>query len=463
MLLSGHGGPGGDAWRRSAAVIVLATCAACVPAGADQSAAPAPSAVAAAGPGSMAHVHALAAADSPQALRLRLEELLGHHATLMARSMRGAIDGDGEFVAAAETALDKNTDEAEAAVRTVYGEEAAAGFRTLWQRHVDALQAYARALAAKDAGAQTAAKDALDAYAQDYGRTISQLTRGRLATDELAAGVRMHIDHLLRQAELYAAGDYEGAFRTEREAYSAMFASGKGLAGAAASKPSGELPAAFDSAPTRLRSALGQLLGEHAELAFDANRAVVTGSPAAVAAAHAVDGNTRDLAAAMQAALGTAGARRFSDVWGAHIDALVAFAVAVAKQDEQGQAAGRAAIDQFPHRLGALLSAVAGGKVASAPAVAELQLHDQHMLQEVTAYAAKDYRTAHEIAYAGYNHMLDIAEMLARALEGRAALSSPRGGAATGGGGTAPRGGGTVPRGGGTAPRGGGTAPRGGG
>jgi hypothetical protein len=210
------------------------------------------------------------------------------------------------------------------------------------------------------------------------------------------------------------------------------------MAGAAVSR-TGELPAGFDSPPARLRSALGRLLGEHVELAFDATRAVVSGSPAADAAAGALDQNTQDVVAAMRAALGPADGTTFSSIWADHIDALVRFAVAVADRDDTAQAKARAALDTFPRRLGEVLAGVSHGSVAAQTVVAALHEHDEQLLQQVTAYAARDYATSHDLAYAGYDHMFAIAETLAEALEGGTAATAPRGGAATGGGGTAQR------------------------
>ena len=214
-----------------------------------------------------------------------------------------------------------------------------------------------------------------------------------------------------------------------------MFSTGKNLAGAIAVNPAGELPAGFNSPPERLRSALGQLLGEHAELAFDATRDVVAGNPGAQAAAAALNGNTQDIDAAMQAALGTRTAAKFGGIWAQHIDALVAFSMAVAQNDDAAQTAARRRLERFPTALGQLLSPLAAGRVEASQVLGALKEHDQQLLQQVTAYAAKDYPRAHDIAYAGYDHMFGIATTLADALEGNAASTAPKGGAATGGGG----------------------------
>jgi hypothetical protein len=382
----------------------------------------------------MPHMAQTAAGHNAADVRLLLEQVLGHHAILMVRLMRGPIDKEPGFVAAADGALARNTDELVGAVSSVYGKSAGAEFRALWNEHVAALKSYSKALADGDDGAKKKAMDTLDAYAAKYGAAVSKLTQGRLTASAVAAGVAEHIHHLVAATDAYAAKDYEQAYAMERMAYAGMFSTGKALAGAATASSSGELPAGFDNPPAQLRSALGRLLGEHVELAFDTTRAIVSGNPSADAAAHALDGNTQDIIAAMRSVLGASTAAKFSDVWAGHIDALVAFAVAVADKDAAAQTAARTRLDHFPHQLGDVLPSVSHGAVSAQTVIDALHEHDQQLLQQVTSYAAGDYATSHEIAYEGYVHMHDIAATLADVLEGRAAGDSPRGGAATGGG-----------------------------
>jgi hypothetical protein len=425
--------------RWTGAVAAALLCAACTGAEAQVRSAGSASPTPSASSSGTGHVMASNSTRAPADVRLLLEQLLGHHAVLMVRLMRGPIDREPRFVAAADTALGENTDELVAAVSSVYGTPAGSSFRTLWVEHVDALKAYSRAVADGDDAGRTKALGVLDAYAAKYGEAVQALTQGRLQAAAVADGVAMHIQHLVAATDAYAAKDYSEAFALQRTAYAAMFGTGQSLAGAAAMQSSGELPAGFDSPPAQLRSGLGRLLGEHVELAFDATRAVVAGNPSATAAAQALDDNTQDIIAAMQGALGAGSADAFSDIWAGHIDALVAFAVAVADRDPAAQSAARARLDRFPSQLGDVLQPVSRGTVGARTVIDALREHDQQLLQQLTAYAAEDYSTAHEIAYAGYAHMYAIAATLAEVLEGRAAGSSPRGGAATGGGGLARR------------------------
>jgi hypothetical protein len=139
---------------------------------------------------------------------------------------------------------------------------------------------------------------------------------------------------------------------------------------------------------------------------------------------------------AVQAALGPKAAAAVSQVWAAHIDALMQFAVAVAGDDDTAQGQARAALDQLPARLGLVLAGVTSG-AAARRLLASLQMHDERLLQQVTAFAAADYERSAQLAYRGFDQMFGVAAMLADALESRAAAAAPRRGARTGAGGMA--------------------------
>ena len=428
-------------WPVAAAVLLL--CAGCLDAGPQQhqvhagsSGSGSASAAPSAGPDMADHRHA---AEPAADLRLTLEQLLGHHAILMVRLMRGPIDREPTFVTAARGALDRNTDELVAAVDQADGHAAGSRFRTLWQQHVSALEDYSTAVASDDAAAKSRALSTLTAYSRRYGDLIEEATRGRLRSAAVTENVAEHIRHMVEATDAYAEGNYPRAYKMERMAYAAMFATGKSLAGATVQGPAGEMPASFTSPSEDLRSGLGQLLGEHVELAFDATRAVVAGQPAAKAAAAALYENTQAVLAAMSGAVGDQAAAAFGDVAAAHIDALVAFAIAVADDDDLAQARARARLDAFPQHLSGVLTPLSHGNVAADTVIQALRTHDQQLLQQVTAYAANDYPTAHTLAYAGYEHMFAVAQTLADVLAGQTAATAPRGGAATGAGGMARR------------------------
>ena len=67
--------------------------------------------------------------------------------------------------------------------------------------------------------------------------------------------------------------------------------------------------------------------------------------------------------------------------------------------------------------------------------------HEDFLLQQVNAYAEREYSTAHELSFDAYEHMFALAAQAATAIGDTVAAQSPIGGAQTGAGGTA-----TVPR-----------------
>lgn len=388
------------------------------------------------------HVHAARRpaaplAVTPQQVRLQLEQLLGHHVILTVRLMRGQLNESPDFLEAATAALGKNTHELSALVAGVYGPGGSEEFERLWAKHVSSLYAYSKGLADNDSAAQREAKTELDRYARDYAVFISSATDGEISRAQVTADIDGHIHHLISQIDAYEAGDYATAYRLEREAYAAMFSTGKGLAGAAVSTRPGELPTGFDDPPQQLRSALGRLLGEHSELLVDVTRTVLADGADFEQAAAALDGNSRDIGQAITAAFGSGAASQFGDLWARHVDAVVSFATAVAERDTAGQARARGRLDRWSQDFGRYLATAVEDTDAAATFVAAADQHDEHLLTSITSYASGDYAMAHQITYEGYQHMLGTANSLADAIESGAAKRMPKGGAATGSGGTA--------------------------
>ena len=64
-------------------------------------------------------------------------------------------------------------------------------------------------------------------------------------------------------------------------------------------------------------------------------------------------------------------------------------------------------------------------------------MHDQMLLREADAFVAKEYQQAHDLAYATYQQMFDLAGQLANAFGATVASRLPRGGVQTGRGGMA--------------------------
>jgi hypothetical protein len=379
-------------------------------------------------------VAGVAAPTSTPELALRLQALLGQHSVLAADFMRGRIRGDEDFVQAANAALGKNTDAMGQLVSDLFGPGAATQFSPLWAAHIVELFTYARGLADQDNAVRTDARTKLVEYEHQLGAFFAGASNGRLPTDAATRAMQTHVDHLLMQADAYAAKDYPTADRIYREAFEHAYDLGGTLAGAL-------LPpkdAAALQAPTwQLRSQLGKLLAEHVVLVEDVTRAAVTNTPDFSAAGQIINDNTRDLAAAVDTLFGAPAAKAFQSEWAYHVDQLVAYASATAAQDSTRREQARANLREFERRMATFLESATGKRMDSSSLATALLSHDQMLLQHADAFAAKDYGTAHEIAYETYDHMLDLARLLADAFGATVAARLPVGGKKTGYGGMA--------------------------
>jgi hypothetical protein len=376
---------------------------------------------------------AIAPASAPE-LALRLEALLGQHSVLAADFMRGRIRGDEDFAQAANAALSKNTDAMTQLIGELFGAATAKKFGPMWAEHIVELFTYARGVADQDDAVRADAREELIEYEQDLARFFTDASNGRLTTAAANKAMQMHVDHLLMQADAYAAHDYATADRIYRESYGHTYDLGYTIASALLAPKN----AAALQAPTwRLRSQLGKLLAEHVVLVEDVTRAAVTNAPDFSAAGQAVNGNTRDLAAAVDSLFGASAAKAFQSLWAFHVDQLVAYSAAASARDASRQEQARTNLHDFERRMAAFLETATGKRMPSSGVTEALLAHDQMLLRHADAFATKDYGTAHDIAYETYQHMTTLARQLADAFGATVAASMPRGGPQTGYGGMA--------------------------
>ena len=349
--------------------------------------------------------------------------------------MRGRLRDDPDLAQAANAALGKNTDAMGKLVGGAFGSQAATTFTPLWSNHVTALFNYARGLADGDATVQSQAKVTITRFETDLAEFFVAAAQGRLPAPPPSAAVTAHIEHLVGQADAYAAEDWTRADQLYRQGFAHAFELGKSLA---ATLLPPEQAAVLGTPGWRLRSALTQLLGEHVELVVGAMRAGVTDAAGFRATAAAVNGNTTDLAGAVDTLFGASAARSFQSLWADHIDLLVGYAAAIAKGDDSARGAIGGKLNAFEGQLAAFLNTATGDKIASAALARALQSHDAMLRQQVDAFVAKDYATAHDVAYTTYQEMFGLAKQLADAFGLKVAARLPVGAADTGRGGTAP-------------------------
>ena len=368
-------------------------------------------------------------------LAIQFEALLGQHSVLAADLMRSRIRGDDDFVQSANAALGKNTAAMTTLVGQLFGKSTATRFGPMWSEHIVALFAYAGALAAHDDAAKEDAHDELLEYEGELAEFFAGASHGRLSEKAADATIAQHVGHLTMQADAYAARDYAHADAMYRQGYQHSYDLGLALAGAL-------LPSAADRQTLReplwrLRSQLGKLLAEHAALVEDLTRAAVTGGPDFAASGDMINGNTRDLAAAIDTLFGAAAARDFQALWADHVEQLVAYATATASRDQAKQEQARAELSAIEKKTATFLAGATGKRMGPAQLTSALQRHDVMLLQHAEAYANKDYATAHDLAYDTYQQMFDLAREMADAFGATVAARLPQGGAQTGYGGMA--------------------------
>jgi hypothetical protein len=412
---------------------VLATAVGCGPATADRSGSSAPP--------PQDHHHAVrlaavAAPTSPRQLRAGFEQLLGLHALLAVRQMRSLVAAAPAFGQAAGVALQTNTDGLTRLVGSAYGGAQADGFAKLWQRHLADLMAYAKGVAGHDPSATKTTRAALLADADAYGSWLAGASRGRVRASDAAAGVRMHVEELMAQADAYGTRDYQRAYRIERAAYEHMFTAGSGLAKASVTP---EVAVGLDAPPERLRSAFAMLLGEHLELIIDTQRATFASAAEFQAAAAQVNVNTAALTKAMGAIVGPKKAEEFQSAWANHVEGLLAYTAAAAGNDQNAKAVAKQNLDGFAERLGLYFSDIVKNVLAADPLTEAITAHDTHLINHVDAYAAKRYDQAQEMELEGYGQMLGVANTLVGAIQRTVKPQLPVGGSKTGGGGMACR------------------------
>jgi hypothetical protein len=370
-------------------------------------------------------------------LRTGLEELFGQDTFVGIRVVRSRLRGDPDFTQATVDALSRNSDDLATLVGRVYGSARAKTFRQLWESQQEGLVAYARAASQHDQAAKAAARRQLDAFPGQVARYLHTLTAGGTTVPAVSSRLRTHIDDLIRFTGAYAAGDYATAYRIERTDYEREFGLGTVIAAGIAGGPGGHLPADFDSPLTRLRSTLGELLGEHMQLVVDAMGAALRGGPEFKADAAQVNADTTLLAGAFGVLFGPQSGKRFESVWSDHVDALVSYSGAVATKDQNGKDQALAQLRAFEKHLSAFLSTSTDGRLTASALSDVLHMHDRDLVEQLDAYARGDYPTAYRVAYDGYQHMFAVSSTLSGAIGPTIAARLPKGGVQTGGGGMA--------------------------
>ncbi|BCY06875.1 hypothetical protein [Actinoplanes sp. L3-i22] len=198
--------------------------------------------------------------------------------------------------------------------------------------------------------------------------------------------------------------------------------------GSAAGAAPASLAAPAPAAP-ELAVRLQALLAEHAVLAADLMRSRIRGDADFAQAADAALGhNTDAMATLMRQLFGAGMVRDFAPLWSEHVVELVAYASAIAAQDETAKAHAKAELSEYEEELSRFFAGASHGRLSTAAAHHALDMHVRHLTGQADAYAAHDYATADRDYREGYQHMYELGGTLADALlpaRDRAALREP--------------------------------------
>ena len=106
-------------------------------------------------------------------LRSTLDLLVGEHVLLAASATNAALHGRDADFKAATGALDQNSQNLAAAIGSVYGDEAAKAFLSLWRTHIGFFVDYTTGVAKGDQAAKAKALADFTQYAQDFGAFLA--------------------------------------------------------------------------------------------------------------------------------------------------------------------------------------------------------------------------------------------------------------------------------------------------
>jgi hypothetical protein len=179
------------------------------------------------------------------------------------------------------------------------------------------------------------------------------------------------------------------------------------------------------------------LFGEHMELIVDAQRATFAEAPEFRAAAAQVNANSSALTKGMGAIVGPTKAAEFQSAWANHVEGLLAYSTAVAGNDQAAKAVAEENLRGVAGRLALYLSDIVRNQLPLEPLTQALGEHDQHLIDQVDAWAAKRYDQAAEMERDGYLQMLGVANTLVGAIQKTVKPQLPAGGSQTGAGGMA--------------------------
>lgn len=158
----------------------------------------------------------LSTATKPADLRVLLNGLEQEHVSLASAATRAGFDGARNFDASAAS-LDKNSKDIQAAVASVYGDEAGQKFYGIWNSHIGFFVDYTVAAKKGDMAGMDKAVQNLNGYVDSISTFFSE-ANPNLPKDAVATLIGEHVTLLKAAVDNYGAGDINASYSKEREA-----------------------------------------------------------------------------------------------------------------------------------------------------------------------------------------------------------------------------------------------------
>jgi hypothetical protein len=152
------------------------------------------------------------------------------HVSLAAAATRAGFDGDASFAAAAGS-LGKNTQALADAVGSVYGDDAGAQFKKIWESHIGFFVDYTIAAKKGDKAGMQQAVDNLGGYVEEISSFFSKANEN-LPKETVKMLVGEHVGLLKAAVDAHGAGNHEESYTKEHEAVDQIHGIADAIAGA---------------------------------------------------------------------------------------------------------------------------------------------------------------------------------------------------------------------------------------
>ncbi|MCD3218846.1 copper amine oxidase [Mammaliicoccus sciuri] len=349
-------------------------------------------------------------------LRSNLDMLLSEHAYLATDTMRKGAEGSKDFDASVKS-LNMNTKDLSKAIGDVYGQEAGKEFEKMWVEHIGYFVDYVNATNNNDENARQEALKNLDNYREHFSQFLASATDEKLEAKGLSEGLQMHVNQLVSAFDASVNGDYDKAYKYERESIHHMYMVSKGLSNAITQQfPEDYHHTSATTKAADLRSDLNYLMSEHAILAADAMQNGYDGSQNYKASVKALEMNTKDLSKAIEGAYGKEAGMEFDKMWTEHIGYFVDYVEASKNKDEDAKKEAKSNLDNYSKEFGAFLSKATDNQLKSDELAEGLGMHVNQLLASFDAYTKGDYKTSTMKVREAYAHMFMPAKGLSQAI-----------------------------------------------